>query len=266
MLTYPRKWACPFDVKASLPGSWDNSTQEEVDLRPHITSDLNLDPNISANLKPSQSISGDSRQMVGRLNRHILKCITMIVIILYRTSCFILCVVGCVHMCLCMCLCVNMQNPGENAGNPPLSHYTFFFFLRQALSLNLQFAASAGLAGQWALGIHLSPPPALGLRTYAAILSFRVMLGSWPRVLLFPQQTSQPETPFLRMLGILHHQIPWGNHKPFLSLFVMTYLWCTWMNQAWAVCQGLWGPVRLGPVWRSPLSSQYQTCFPQLTK
>lgn len=66
--------------------------------------------------------------MVGSLNRPILKCITMIVIILYRTSCFILCVVGCVHMCLCMCLCVNMQNPGENAGYPPLSHYTFFFF------------------------------------------------------------------------------------------------------------------------------------------
>lgn len=70
MLTCPRKWACPFDVKASLPGSWDNYTQEEVDLRPHITSDLNLDPHISANLNSSQSISGGSRQMVGRLNSY----------------------------------------------------------------------------------------------------------------------------------------------------------------------------------------------------
>lgn len=72
--------------------------------------------------------------MMGRLTSHILKCTAMIVIILYRTSCFILCVVGCVHMCLCMCLCVNMQSPGENVGYPPLSHYTFFFFETSSLT------------------------------------------------------------------------------------------------------------------------------------
>lgn len=94
----------------------------------------------------------------------------------------------CAHVSVHVFVCEHAEPWGKCWKSSSITLY-IFFFLRQALSLNLQFAASAGLAGQWALGIHLSPPPALGLRTYAAILSFRVMLGSWPRVLLFPQQT-----------------------------------------------------------------------------
>lgn len=93
-------------------------------------------------------------------------------------------VVGeCVHMCVYMFVCVHVH--ADSRSCPPMASsavlhlFIYLFFLRQCLSLNLEFTDSARLVGYCAPGIHLSlSTKELELRMHAVASDCVQVLGS----------------------------------------------------------------------------------------